>query len=102
MTHAIDHTRAITETKSYRKELKLKPSVAEAIGRAAAAVGMDMSTFMASSAYKAAQEIEAAQHQSLLAPEAFDAFAAAVDRPGRANPALAQLFGQRDAMIVDG
>jgi uncharacterized protein (DUF1778 family) len=102
MIRAIDHTSAIAETKSYRKELKLKPSVAEAIQQAAACVGVDMSTFMASHAYKAAQEVQAAQHQSLLSQDAFDAFAAAVDRPGRSNPALQRLFRQRDDLVADG
>lgn len=101
MVQAIDYTRAVTETKTCRKELKLKPSVADAIRQAAASVGMDMSTFMASYAYKAAQEIQNSQHQSVLSQEAFDAFAAAVDQPGRHNPALHRLFRQRDDMLKD-
>lgn len=99
MISAIDHTVSIDETKTYRKELKMKPTVAAAIKRAAASVGMDMSTFMASSAFQAAHEIERAQHQTLLPDAAFDAFAAAVDRPGRRNPALGRLFQKRVEMI---
>lgn len=99
MISAIDHTVSIDEMKTYRKELKMKPTVAAAIKRAAASVGMDMSTFMASSAFQAAHEIERAQHQTLLPDAAFDAFAAAVDRPGRRNQALGQLFQKRAEMI---
>jgi len=102
MIQATDHTTAIAETKTYRKEIKLKPSVAEAISRAAASVGMDMSTFMASYAYKAAQEVESAQHHSVLSDDAFDAFAAAADRPGQQNPGLQRLFRQRDELLMDG
>ena len=101
MGHAIDHTSAIAETKTYRKELKLKPSVAEAIRQAAAAVSMDMSTFMASCSYKAAQEVRNAQHQTVLPQAAFDAFAAAADRPGTHSPALNRLFRQRDDLLTD-
>ncbi len=102
MIQGIDHTSAIAETKSYRKEIKLKPSVAEAVTLAAASVGMDMSTFMASAAYKAAQEVQQAQHRTALTDDAFDAFAAAVDGQGRANDALRGLYRQRDAMLTDG
>lgn len=99
MIAAIDHTVSIDEMKTYRKELKMKPTVAAAIKRAAASVGMDMSTFMASSAFQAAHEIERVQHQTLLPEATFDAFAAAVDRPARRNPALGQLFQKRAEMI---
>lgn len=99
MILAIDHTVSIDEIKTYRKELKMKPTVAAAIKRAAAAVGMDMSTFMASCAFQAAHEIERAQHQTLLPEAAFDAFAATADRPGRRNPALGQLLQKRAALI---
>ena len=99
MKSAIDHTVAIDEMKTYRKELKMKPTVAAAIKRAAALVGMDMCTFMASSAFQAAQGIERAQYQTLLPEAAFDAFASAVDRPGRRNQALGQLFQKRSELI---
>ena len=101
MISAIDHTVGIDETKSYRKELKMKPTVAAAIKRVAASVGMDMSTFMASTAFQAAAEIERAQHQSFLPEAAFDAFAAAVDRPGRRSEALGRLFQKREELIKD-
>lgn len=99
MITAFDHTVAIDEMKTYRKELKMKPTVAATIRRAAASVGMDMSTFMASSAFQAAHEIERAQHQTLLPEAVFEAFAAAVDRPGRRTEALGRLFQLRAKMI---
>jgi len=49
---------------------------------------MDMSTFIASTAYKSAQEIEQAQPQTFLSDDAFDVFATAVDHPGQPNKAL--------------
>lgn len=97
-----DHTSSIKETKTYRKELKMKPSIAESVKRAADAVGMDMSTFISSAAYKSAQEIEQAQHQTFLSDDAFDTFAAAVDHPGQRNKALGQLFKHQKALIADG
>lgn len=47
-----------------------------------------MSTFIASTAYKSAQEIEQAQPQTFLSDDAFDVFATAVDHPGQPNKAL--------------
>lgn len=97
-----DFTAGIDEVKSYRKELKMKPSVAAAIRRAAEAVGMDMSTFMASTAFRAATEIERARFQTHLPDEAFDTFATAVDRPGQANATLTGLFRLRAEHLRDG
>lgn len=94
-----DFTQAIDETKSYRKELKMKPTVAATIKAASDAVGMDMSTFMASAAYRAALEIHRIQHVTVLSESAFDAFSAAVDRPGKRNAALGSLFELRAARV---
>jgi uncharacterized protein (DUF1778 family) len=102
MIHIADPTVQFAETKSQRKELKLKPSVAAEIQAGADVVGMDMSTFMASAAYRLAQEVTAAQHRTTLPPDAFDAFAKAVDGAGTANPALTALFEKRRALLKDG
>ena len=99
MISAADFTQGIDETKSTRKELKMKPTVAATIKAAADAVGMDMSTFMASAAYRAALEIERAQQVTTLSEGDFDAFAAAVDRPGTANAALGALFARHAARV---
>ena len=102
MIQVQDYTSAVREPKSHRKDLRLKPSVMEAIERASLAVGMDASTFITSVSYRAAQEIEMAQHKTILPLDAFDAFAEAVDRPGQPNSALAALFTKRDGIISDG
>lgn len=96
-----DTTSTVREPKSHRKDLRLKPSVLDAIERASLAVGMDASTFITSVAYRAAQDIEAAQHKTVLPRGAFDAFAKAVDQPTRANASLSDLFAKRSELIAD-
>ena len=99
MIPAVDRSAAIRETKVARKELKMKPSVAAAIQRAADATGVDASTFIVSNAYRAALEVERRESQTLLGESDYDAFAAAVDAPGAASPALAELFAHRRAVL---
>lgn len=71
-----------------REEEQAKRAVSEAersrkIKVAAEVVGMDESTFIASAAYEKAREIEAAQFVTVLSDAQFDAFAAAIDGPGK-------------------
>ncbi len=101
MIQGTDSTAGIHEPKSFRKDLRLKPSVIEAIETAARSVGMDTSTFITSVAYREAQAIESAYHQSVLSDQAFDRFAAAVDKPAVANDALAQLFKRRAELLSE-
>ena len=101
MIPASDPTSAFNEPKSQRKNLRFKPSVIDAIERASNAVGMRTSTFITLAAYRAAQEVEAARHKTIVPSDAFDAFAAAVDRPAQANPALSALFEKRSALLSD-
>jgi uncharacterized protein (DUF1778 family) len=93
---------SVSEPKSRRKELKMQASVHAAIERASGVVGMDSSTFIVSAAYQAARDIEARQALTTLPPKAFEAFAAAVDRPGRRNEALGALFRRRRDLLADG
>ncbi|NOX41883.1 MAG: DUF1778 domain-containing protein [Alphaproteobacteria bacterium] len=102
MIQVQDYTASVRETKTHRKELKMKPSVAEAIKNASLAVGMDMSTFISSAAYKAAREVEFSQHQTVLSADAFDAFAAANDAQGTRNPTLGTLLQRRNDLFQDG
>ena len=101
MIPGADSTAGIHEPKSFRKDLRLKPSVMEVIEAAARSVGMDTSTFITSVAYRDAQAIEAATHQTVLSDQAFDRFAAALDQPGAPNDALAQLFKRRSDLLRD-
>lgn len=95
-----DYTAALPERKSQRKELRLKPTVEQKIRSVAAYLGMDESTFIASAAYRAAQEIEASQFVTVLPQEQFDAFAAAVDAPAKGNDALTALLVKSRSTLV--
>jgi uncharacterized protein (DUF1778 family) len=97
-----DYTACVSERKSARKELCLKPSVAAVIKKAAVSLGMDESTFIASAAYKKAQDIEQSQFASLISDAQFAAFAAAVDAPGQRNEALADVMKRGRTLFVDG
>ena len=101
MIPASDPTSAFNEPKSRRKDLRFKPSVIDAIERASNAVGMRTSTFITLAAYRAAQEVEAALHKTIVSSDAFNAFATAVDRPAQANPALFALFEKRGTFLGD-
>lgn len=97
-----DTTASSTETKSARKELRMKPGVAAKIKDVALMVGMDESTFITSAAYQKAQEIEQSQFSSVLPQDQFDAFSAAVATKGERNEALAGLMKQSRDTFVDG
>lgn len=78
-----DKTIDVAEKKSVRKEQRVKPSISAAIGRAAAAVGMDESAFIVSAAYEKAIAIEKAQFTSVLEQSYFDQFAKAINADGK-------------------
>lgn len=92
---------AAAETKSARKELRMKPGVAAKIRDVALMVGMDESTFITSAAYQKAQEIEQSQFSSVLPEDQFDAFSAAVASTGERNETLADLMKQSGDTFVD-
>ncbi len=96
------HTPPRDEAKTARKELKFQPSVLETIKNAARSVGMDPTAFITTAAFDRAKEIEQAQHLTLLPDAQFDAFAAAVDRNGKTNAALAASIAKGRAMLKDG
>ncbi|MFA8387622.1 MAG: DUF1778 domain-containing protein [Pelagibaca sp.] len=89
------------EAKSARKELKFQPSVLETIKRAARSVGMDPTAFITTAALERAKEIELAQYTTALPSEQFKAFAAAVDREGKQNDALASSIAKSRALFAD-
>lgn len=101
MIQARDYTADFSERKTARKELKLKPSVAEKIKFAASLTGMDVSTFISSAAYEKAQQIEQAQFATVLQDMEFDAFAAAVERTEKRNNTLAGIIDKSREMLVD-
>ena len=97
-----DTTAVVRETKSARKELRMKPAVASKIKDVAAMVGMDESTFITSAAYQKAQEIEQAQFVTVLDAAQFEAFAAAVAGDGERNDALSDVIRHSHDLLVDG
>lgn len=102
MIQVQDFTAHVSERKTARKELKLKPTVDAQIKRAASMVGMDVSTFISSAAYKKAQDVEQSQFVTVLDEARFDAFAAAVDAKGKRNGALSEVLQKSREMLVDG
>lgn len=102
MLHYADLTANVAEKKSVRKEQRVKPSVSAAIARAAAAVGMDESVFIVSAAYEKAVAIEASQFSTTLNPEFFDAFAKAVNTPGKRVEGLAKAAADTQGILRDG
>jgi len=96
-----EYTPPRAEAKSARKELKFQPSVLEVIKRAARSVGMDPTAFITTAALDRAKEIELAQYTTVLPNEQFEAFAAAVDREGKANDALASSIAKSRTLFAD-
>lgn len=96
-----DYAAPLVEVKSKRKEICLKPTVAATIKRAAGIVGMDESTFITSAAYKTARDVEASQFTTVLNENQFEAFAIAVDEPGKRNEALADIIANSRGLFGD-
>ncbi|MCR9137630.1 MAG: DUF1778 domain-containing protein [Alphaproteobacteria bacterium] len=97
-----DATALVAETKSTRKELRMKPTVAAKIRDMAAMVGMDESTFITSAAFQKAQEVEKEQFVTTLDESQFDAFAEAAVAPGERNDALSEVIRHSHDLLVDG
>ena len=96
-----DFTAPVSEKKSRRKELCMKPSVAEKIKRAAGMTGMDESTFIASAAYQKAHEVERSHLTTVLDEAHFVAFATAIDAVGKRNAVLAAAIEKSRTMFRD-
>ncbi|OOY10899.1 hypothetical protein BMG00_17235 [Thioclava marina] len=93
-------TRNFDEPKSARLEARTQPSVKEAISRAAALNGVELSSFVVSAAYRAAQEtIEA--HRLTVLDSAADraAFFDALEHPPMPNKRLREAFALRETLI---
>jgi len=83
-----DTTTAINEPKTARMEQRTKPHVKATIQQAAALLGVDETTFIASVAYERARAA-IADHQSTLLSAADSAmFLAALDAPPATSEAL--------------
>ena len=73
-----------------RKELRLHRTDEERIRAAAAAIGLQEADFMRQAALLRAQEVEQRLSLSILPTDAFEAFRAAVEAPGKVVPGLAR------------
>ncbi|MYG27074.1 MAG: DUF1778 domain-containing protein [Boseongicola sp. SB0677_bin_26] len=97
-----DSTVAVDEPKSARLEARTQPSVKGAISRAATLSGVEVSSFVVSAAYKAAQRtIEAHKMTALESEVDRAAFFAALENPPEPNDRLKQAFALRGKLIAN-
>ena len=84
-----------------RKELRMHRADEERIKAAAAATGLQEADFIRQAALLRAQEVEQRVSLSVLPVEAFDAFKAAVEAPGRVVPGLARAAESSKSLLKD-
>ena len=90
----------LEERSSERMNFRMRPKVKSAIQRAAALSGMDDSVFAISAAYKAALETIEAHDRTVLMPEDYEAFFAALDGKTKPNAKMSAAL-KRHAELVD-
>lgn len=73
-----------------RKEVRMHRADEERIRAAAAATGLQEADFIRQAALVRAQEVEQRMNLSILPVEAFEAFRAAIEAPGKKVPGLAR------------
>lgn len=84
-----------------RKELRLHRADEERIRAAAAATGLQEADFIRQAALMRAQEVEQRASLSILPEDAFAAFRAAVEGPGKVVPGLAQAAERSKSLLKD-
>lgn len=84
-----------------RKELRMHRTDEERIRAAAAATGLQEADFIRQAALLRAQEVEQRMSLSILPVEAFDAFKAAVEAPGKVVPGLARAADASKGFLKD-
>lgn len=84
-----------------RKELRMHRTDEERIRAAAAATGLQEADFIRQAALLRAQEVEQRMSLSILPVEAFDAFKAAVEAPGKVVPGLARVAEASKGLLKD-
>ena len=84
-----------------RKELRMHRTDEERIRAAAAATGLQEADFIRQAALLRAQEVEQRMSLSILPVEAFDAFKAAVEAPGKIVPGLARAAEASKGLLKD-
>ena len=97
-----DATASVDEPKSARLEARTQPSVKDTINRAATLNGVDVSSFVVSAAYNAAQSTIEAHKVTVLESEADrEAFFNALDNPPKPTKRLQEAFAQRKKLIAN-
>ena len=97
-----DSTAAVDEPKSARLEARTQPSVKQTISRAAKMSGVEVSSFVVSAAYKAAQAAIKAQNVTMLDSEADrTVFFNALENPPQPNERLKEAFALRKHLIAN-
>jgi len=84
-----------------RKEVRMHRADEERIRAAAAATGLQEADFIRQAALLRAQEVEQRMALSILPMEAFEAFKAAVEAPGKVVPGLARAAQASKGLIKD-
>jgi uncharacterized protein (DUF1778 family) len=84
-----------------RKEVRMHRADEERIRAAAAATGLQEADFIRQAALMRAREVEQRLSLAILPFEAFDAFKAAVETPGRVVPGLALAANAAKGMLHD-
>lgn len=97
-----DATALIDEPKSARLEARTQPSVKDIIHRAATLNGVDVSSFIVSAAYSAAQSTIETHKITVIDSEADRAvFFAALDNPPKLTKRLVDAFELRKKLVVN-
>ncbi len=97
-----DTTATVDEPKSARLEARTQPSVKDTISRAATLNGVDVSSFIVSAAYDAAQSTIAAHKLTVIESEADRAaFFNALDNPPKPTKRLKDAFALRKKLIAN-
>ena len=97
-----DITVAVDESKSARLEARTQPSVKDTINRAATLNGVDVSSFVVSAAYNAAQSTIEAHKITVIESEADrKAFFDALDNPPKPTKRLIDAFASRKNLIAN-
>lgn len=97
-----DATGAIKEPKTARMEQRTKPHVKATIQQAAAALGVDETTFVTSVAYERAQATLIDHQSTVLSARDAAALMAALDTPARPSAALKKAAAAHKARVRHG
>ena len=93
-------TKAATNLKATKIQLRLRPAQKAVLARAAELRHTSLSNFVLEHACQAAQQVLAEQVDIILSPTQWAAFRRALDAPPRVIPALQNLFTQTS--VFDG